>query len=77
MEKNGLPDYTMVRTLTKLFHDMNLVVIAEGAETEEEVAMLQVQGVDRVQGYALAKPMPVVQLKNFYRMHPLTRRREE
>ena len=52
-------------------------LIAEGAETEEEVAMLQVQGVDRVQGYALAKPMPVVQLKNFYRMHPLTRRREE
>ena len=77
MEKNGLPDYTMVRTLTKLFHDMNLVVIAEGAETEEEVAMLQLQGVDRVQGYALAKPMPVVQLKNFYREHPLIRRREE
>jgi len=69
--KNGTPDYTMVRTLTKLFHDMNLVVIAEGAETQEEVQMLTEQGVDRIQGFALARPMPVDALMKFYQEHPL------
>ncbi len=69
---NGMPDYTMVHTLTKLFHDMDLVVIAEGAETDEEVRMLAQQGVDRVQGFALAKPMPLEQLIPFYREHPVT-----
>lgn len=70
--KNGLPDYSMVRTLTKLFHDMDLVVIAEGAETEEEVRMLTEQGVDRIQGFALARPMPSDQLLKFYQNHPVT-----
>ena len=70
-QKNGTQDYTMVRTLTNLFHDMDLVVIAEGAETEEEVRMLEDQGVDRIQGYALARPMPLDALTAFYREHPL------
>lgn len=70
--KNGQPDYTMVRTLTKLLHDMNLIVIAEGAETEEEVRALAQQGVDRIQGYALARPMPVDALVKFYQEHPVT-----
>ena len=69
--QNGVPDYTTVRTLTRLFHGMELVVIAEGAETDEEVQILGAQGVDRVQGFALAKPMPVNELKAFYQEHPL------
>ena len=68
---NGIPDYTMVGTLSKLFHDMDLVVIAEGAETEAEVRALAEQGVDRIQGFALARPMPVENLLKFYHEHPL------
>ena len=68
---NGEPDYTMVRTLTKLFHDMDLVVIAEGVETEKEVLALAEQGVDRIQGFALARPMPLETLVEFYRDHPM------
>ena len=45
---------------------MNLVVIAEGAETEE-VKLLTEQGVDRIQGFALARPMPLNKLLDFYR----------
>ena len=44
---------------------MELVVIAEGAETEDEVRMLTEQGVDRVQGFALARPMPMDALIRF------------
>ena len=61
----------MVRTLCKLFHDMNLTVVAEGAETMEEVKALSEQGVDRIQGYALARPMTEDKLLDFYQEHPL------
>jgi EAL domain-containing protein (putative c-di-GMP-specific phosphodiesterase class I) len=64
-----MADYSTVHTLTKLFHDMGLTVIAEGAETKEELQVLEDQGVDRVQGFALARPMPVDQLVQFYRAH--------
>ena len=61
----------IVHTLTSLFHDMNLVVVAEGAETMEEVQLLNAQGVDRIQGYALARPMPMEKVLKFYQEHPL------
>ena len=61
----------MVATLTKLFRDMNLTVVAEGAETEKEVESLIDAGVDRIQGFALARPMPVPALLEFFRKHPL------
>ena len=70
-DKKGKRDYTMVRTLCKLFHDMNLTVVAEGAETMEEVKALSEQGVDRIQGYALARPMTEDKLLDFYQEHPL------
>ena len=70
-DQNGSVDYSMVRTLTNLFHDMDLVVIAEGVETEEEVRLLKDQGVDRIQGFALARPMPADQLLKFYQDHPV------
>lgn len=71
ISKNGTTDYSTVHTLTKLLHGMNLVVIAEGAETEKEVQMLTQHGVDRVQGFALAKPMPTEELIKFYHEHPI------
>ena len=68
--KNNSRNYDMVRTLTKMFHDMDLEIIAEGAETAAEVNDLAEKGVDRVQGFALARPMPVDALLEFYRKQP-------
>ena len=61
---------TDIYQLCKLFHDMNLTVVAEGAETMEEVKALSEQGVDRIQGYALARPMAEDKLLDFYQEHP-------
>ena len=66
-DKNGIKSYTTLHTLTKLFHEMELTVVAEGAENEEEVRLLTEQGVDRIQGFALARPMPLDKLIDFYR----------
>lgn len=59
-------NFATARTLISLFHDMDLQVIVEGVETMSEVETLRSYGVDRVQGYALARPMPLNQLLEFY-----------
>ncbi len=64
--REGSDTYSAARTLTKLFHEMGFEVIAEGAETMAEVEALKANGVDRVQGYALARPMPEDVLIDFY-----------
>ncbi|WMI79831.1 EAL domain-containing protein [Anaerotignum sp. MB30-C6] len=38
---------------------MNLMVVAEGVETEEQVNLLKVLGCQRVQGYYFSKPLPL------------------
>ena len=60
-------DLSIVGMLTELMHNLGLQVIAEGVETMEEVEKLRGIGVDRIQGYALARPMPEEQVLNFYR----------
>ena len=42
-----------------LCRELGLSVVAEGAETDEEVAWLRGIGCDLVQGFRVAKPMPV------------------
>lgn len=59
-------DYTVIRALTRIFHDMDLLVVAEGAETAEEVQALTEIGVDRIQGYFFSRPLPKKELLQFY-----------
>lgn len=49
---------SIVSTIILLAHALNLKVIAEGVETEEQRAQLQLMGCDELQGYLLGKPMP-------------------
>ena len=65
-------NYGLVYILTDLFHDMGLNVVAEGAETAEQVELLKAYGVDGIQGYFYAKPMPLQKLCDF-----LTKNHEE
>lgn len=65
----------LVRNLTEIFHNMNLKVIAEGVETFEEAARLKKHGVDRIQGYVYAKPMPDDALLIFYEKRGVAIRR--
>ena len=62
---------TLVSTLTTLFHKMDAYVIAEGAETEQQVELLASYGIDRIQGYYFARPMRLEALLDFYKKNPL------
>jgi len=48
----------IVRAITELARGLGLSVVAEGAETENELALLSTLGCDEVQGYSIAFPMP-------------------
>lgn len=49
----------IVKAITELARGLGISIIAEGAETEEELSSLLKIGCEQVQGYSIAFPMPV------------------
>jgi len=55
------PDDAMITTaVINLAHSLRLKVIAEGVETEAQLAMLAAKGCDEMQGYHFARPMAAI-----------------
>jgi diguanylate cyclase (GGDEF)-like protein/PAS domain S-box-containing protein len=54
-------DAAITSTVISLGHSLNLKVIAEGVETEEQVAFLRDHNCDEMQGYFFSKPVPAAQ----------------
>jgi len=51
-------DAAIVLSIISLAHSLRLKVIAEGVETEAQLAYLQEHGCDYMQGYYFSKPLP-------------------
>lgn len=66
--KNMLDDTRLSKvteTIITMANPLSLTVIAEGVELIEQQEILRAWGCDEVQGYHIAKPMPLVQLKDW------------
>jgi diguanylate cyclase (GGDEF)-like protein/PAS domain S-box-containing protein len=50
---------TIVRAVIGLARGLNLPVVAEGVETEEQIAFLARESCDKVQGFIIGRPMPI------------------
>ena len=55
---NNECDITIINTIVSMAKHMRVQVIAEGAETEEQIASLTGAGCERIQGFFFGKPVP-------------------
>ncbi len=60
---------TIVKGLIRLAHSLSMRVVAEGAETDEQMAMLQRMRCDEVQGYGYGRPMSFEKFCEFAHLH--------
>ncbi|HEY6024762.1 MAG TPA: EAL domain-containing protein [Pseudolabrys sp.] len=49
----------IVRAIITLGHNLNIPILAEGVETESQLAFLAQEGCDEVQGYFTGRPCPI------------------
>lgn len=64
MERNEAA--AMVKSLTGVFHEMGLQVLAEGVENREQEELAKKCGVDLIQGYLFSKPLPQEEALAFF-----------
>lgn len=62
---HGPRDRLIVRSTIDLAHGLGMSVVGEGVETPEAQAALAELGCDMVQGYLIAKPLPLAELIDF------------
>jgi diguanylate cyclase (GGDEF)-like protein/PAS domain S-box-containing protein len=64
------PDDAAIAAATiALAHSLNLKVVAEGVETEEQLAFLREHGCDGFQGYVFSRPLPAADIEPLLRDH--------
>jgi EAL domain-containing protein (putative c-di-GMP-specific phosphodiesterase class I) len=55
-------EFTIVRSMIDLGHNLGLKVVAEGVEHADDMALLRRLGCDLAQGFHLARPLPLPEL---------------
>jgi diguanylate cyclase (GGDEF)-like protein len=54
-------DATIVRAIIALAHSLRVRVVAEGVETDAQLAFLRSEGCEEIQGYLVSRPLPAEQ----------------
>jgi diguanylate cyclase (GGDEF)-like protein/PAS domain S-box-containing protein len=62
-------DAAITVSIISLGHNLKLKVIAEGVETQEQLAYLRNHGCDEVQGYLFSRPVPAAEFESRLRAH--------
>jgi EAL domain-containing protein (putative c-di-GMP-specific phosphodiesterase class I) len=60
-------DREIAATIIAMARSLSLDVLAEGVETEQQLAFLRLHGCDQYQGYLFSKPIPAEQMQAWLR----------
>jgi diguanylate cyclase (GGDEF)-like protein len=63
---------TLVQAIIDMGHAMDLLIVAEGVETERQAQLLRDWGCDYLQGFLFCRPMPVSDFADWLRQHRST-----
>ena len=66
-------DRSIVSAIIKLAQGLNIRTIAEGVESEDQLAVLRELGCDEIQGFLYARPLTAVEFEAFARRHGTSR----
>ena len=67
-------DRAVIRAVVDIAHTLGMKVVAEGVEQEDQQRVLVALGVDELQGYLHARPMPAVDMGSWLRRNEAARR---
>jgi EAL domain-containing protein (putative c-di-GMP-specific phosphodiesterase class I) len=62
-------DASITRSIIAMAHNMKLEVVAEGVETESQLAFLHAYGCDEIQGYLYSEPLDADAFEHFLDEH--------
>jgi EAL domain-containing protein (putative c-di-GMP-specific phosphodiesterase class I) len=63
-------DKAIVTAIIQMAHSMGIEVLAEGVETEQQLAYLNSLGCDKLQGYLFSKPVPYDEFEKLLKRTP-------
>lgn len=63
-------DRTIVKTIVQMALSLGIDLVGEGAETRSEIDMLLGLGCTTLQGYGIARPLPLEEAEDFMRQFP-------
>lgn len=62
---DNVEDAAITRAIIAMAHGLNLLVIAEGVETQAQMDFLEANMCDEIQGYLICRPVPAEQFTEF------------
>lgn len=73
--KEGSKNTELLKGIISLAHGLGMIVVAEGAETQEELSILHKLNADSVQGFVIARPQPATEATLAADIHDLKAQR--